>query len=135
MFFKSHLKHKKIVLIGRGLTGGKPIGKTLSQFKVNYINTSSQTFEADQYYKDADIIISAVGKKIIHASNVKPGAILINAGLHHEHGKLKGDYEENEISSVASYYTGTPGGVGPLDVLYLYKNLIDATKLQLKKKV
>lgn len=131
-FFKTHLKHKKIVLVGRGITGGKPIGKALSMFKINYINTNSQTHDVDQYYKDADIIISAAGKKIINENNIKPGVILITAGLRHENGKLKGDYDEHTISSLASYYTPTPGGVGPLDVLYLYKNLIDATKLQLK---
>lgn len=132
-FFKSFLKHKKIVLVGRGITGGKPIGKTLSLFKINYINTNSQTHDADQYYKDADIIIAAAGKKVINETNIKPGAILITAGLRHENGKLKGDYDESAISSIASYYTPTPGGVGPLDVLYLYKNLVDATKMQLKK--
>lgn len=131
-FFKSHLKHKKIVLVGRGITGGKPIGKTLSIFKINYINTNSQTHDVDQYYKDADIIISAAGKKVINETNIKPGVILVTAGLRHENGKLKGDYDENAVSTLASYYTSTPGGVGPLDVLYLYKNLVDATKLQLK---
>ncbi len=131
-FFKSFLKHKKIVLAGRGITGGKPIGKTLSIFKINYINTNSQTHDADQYYKDADIIISAAGRKIINETNIKPGVILITAGLRHENGRLKGDYDEHAINSIASYFTPTPGGVGPLDVLYLYKNLIDATKLQMK---
>lgn len=132
-FFKSYLKHKKIVLVGRGITGGKPIGKTLSIFKINYINTNSHTHQADQYYKDADIIITAAGAKVLNETNIKPGAILITAGLRHEKGKLRGDYNENEIDSVASYYSPTPGGIGPLDVLYLYKNLIDATKLQMKK--
>ncbi len=133
-FFKSYLKHKKIVLIGRGITGGRPIGKTLSIFKINYINTNAHTHDADQYYKDADVIISAVGAKVLHAENIKPGAILITAGLRHEGGKLKGDYSEAEIDSIASFHTPTPGGIGPLDVLYLYKNLIDATKLQMKRK-
>lgn len=129
-FFKPLLRNKKIVLVGRGITGGQPIGKALSMFKINYLNTSSQTFDSDQYYKEADIIISAVGKKVISPANTKHGAILITAGVRREQGKLRGDYDEKEIDSVASYYTPTPGGVGPLDVLYLYKNLIDAAKLQ-----
>lgn len=129
-FFKPLLRNKKIVLIGRGITGGQPIGRGLSMFKINYLNTSSQTFDSDQYYKEADIIISAVGKKVINPANIKPGAILITAGVRREQGKLRGDYDEKEIDPIASYYTPTPGGVGPLDVLYLYKNLIDAAKLQ-----
>jgi len=51
-------------------------------------------------------------------------------GLRKEQGKLKGDYEEKEIKEIASYYTPTPGGIGPIDVIYLYKNLVDAAKLQ-----
>ena len=61
---------------------------------------------------------------------LKPGVILINAGLRKENGKLRGDYEEKEIKNIASYYTPTPGGVGPIDVTYLYRNLVDAAKLQ-----
>ena len=56
---------------------------------------------------------------------------LIKEGLiRKENGKLKGDYEESEIKDIASHYTPTPGGSGPIDVVYLYKNLIDAAKMQ-----
>lgn len=129
-FFKKILHYKKIVLIGRGITGGQPIGKTLTDFKINYINVHSHTPQPESYYKEADIIISAVGKKVIDPTNIKPGVVLINVGLRREKGKLKGDYEKNEIKKIASFYTPTPGGVGPIDTLYLYKNLIDAAELQ-----
>ncbi len=124
--FKNVLKNKKIVLVGRGMTAGLPIGKTLSTFKINYINISSSTFDPAQYYKDADVIITAVGKKIITPELLKPGVILLNVGVHHLSGKLLGDYDEKDIKSIASYYTTTPKGLGPIDVLYLYKNLLDA---------
>lgn len=124
--FKQAMKHKKVVLLGRGKTGGHPIGETLSKFKINYINVNSETPNADQYLKESDVIISAVGKKIIAPENLKKGVILINVGLRREKGKLKGDYEENEIKNIASFYTATPKGLGPIDVLYLYKNLVEA---------
>lgn len=129
-FFKKFLKNKKIVLIGRGITGGKPIGHVLQEAKINYININSQTQNPAEYLQAADIIITAVGKKVIEPSMLKPGVILINVGLRKENGKLKGDYDEKEIKDIASYYTPTPGGVGPIDVAYLYKNLVDAAKLQ-----
>ena len=47
-----------------------------------------------------------------------------------ENGYFKGDYDDKEIKTVASFYTPTPGGIGPIDVIYLYKNLFDAAKLQ-----
>lgn len=129
-FFKRSLKNKKIVLIGRGVTGGHPIGHSLQEMKINYININSQTQGPEEYLKAADIIISAVGKKVIDASMIKPGVILINVGLRKENSRLKGDYDENEVAKIASYYTPTPGGVGPIDVMYLYRNLVEAAKLQ-----
>lgn len=129
-FFKKVFRNKKIVLVGRGITGGKPIGKTLSDAKINYIGINSKTPESSTYLKEADVIITAVGKKVIQPEMLKPGVVLINVGLRRENGKLKGDYDESEIKKIASYYTPTPGGVGPIDVMYLYKNLIEAYKLQ-----
>jgi len=129
-FFKKFLKNKKIVLVGKGVTGGKPIGRVLQELKINYINVNSQTTNPKEYFQAADMIITAVGKKIILPSMLKPGVILINVGLRKENGRLKGDYDEKEIKDIASFYTPTPGGVGPIDVAYLYKNLVDATKIQ-----
>lgn len=129
-FFKKIFKNKKVVLVGRGLTGGEPIGKTLTQARINYFSINSQTPNPQNYYQEADLIISAVGKKILFPSMLKKGVILINIGLRRENGKLKGDYEEKEIKDIASFYTPTPGGIGPIDVVYLYKNLIEAAKLQ-----
>lgn len=128
--FKQALKHKKVVLLGRGPTGGHPIGEVLSKFKINYINVNSQTPNPEQYLSEADVIISAVGKKIIFPQHLKEGVVLINAGLRREKGKLTGDYDENEIKNIASYYTTTPKGLGPIDVLYLYKNLVEAAEIQ-----
>lgn len=130
LLFKKILKGKKIIVVGRGITGGKPIGKTLGDLNINYINTNSLTINPESYYITADLIITAVGKKVIEPAMLKPGVILINAGVRKENGKLKGDYEEKEIKNIASFYTPTPGGSGPIDVVYLYKNLIDAAKMQ-----
>lgn len=127
---KKSLKHKKIVIIGRGETGGKPVGKVLTNAKVNFVSTNSQTINPTEYYKEADVILTAAGKKVITGDMIKNGAILINMGLRHEGGRLKGDYDEKDIKDIAGFYTETPGGIGPLDVLYLYKNLIDAAKMQ-----
>jgi len=128
--FKKLFRNKRVVLVGRGITGGQPIGKTLTEARINFINVNSQTPEPQSYYKEADIIITAVGKKIITADMLKPGVALINVGFRREGKRIKGDYDEKEIKDVAGFYTTTPGGIGPIDVLYLYKNLIDAAKMQ-----
>jgi methylenetetrahydrofolate dehydrogenase (NADP+)/methenyltetrahydrofolate cyclohydrolase len=130
VLFKNILKSKKIVIVGRGMTGGMPIGKTLGSLNINYISTNSTTVDPESYFKTADLIITATGKKVIGPEMLKPGVVLINTGVRKENGKLKGDYEESEIKDIASHYTPTPGGSGPIDVVYLYKNLIDAAKMQ-----
>lgn len=132
-FFKRVLRNKKIVMIGRGVTGGHAIGRALSEFGIPYIITHSATPNPEEFYREADIIITAVGRKVITPDLVKPGVILLNVGLRRENGKLRGDYDEQEIKDIASFYTPTPGGVGPVDVLYLYKNLIEASKIKKKK--
>ncbi len=130
LLFKNVLKSKKVVVVGRGITGGKPIGNTLGNLNINYISINSTTVDPESYFKTADLIITATGKKVISPEMLKPGVVLINTGVRKENGKLKGDYEESEIKDIASFYTPTPGGSGPIDVVYLYKNLIDAAKLQ-----
>ncbi len=130
IFFKKIFRNKKVVLVGRGITGGHPIGKTLTDARINFINVNSQTPQPETYYREADLIISAVGKNILTSVVLKPGVVLINVGLRRENKKLLGDYEENEIKNIAGFYTSTPGGIGPIDVLYLFKNLIEAAKMQ-----
>ncbi len=127
-FFKDLLQNKSIVIAGRGPTGGAPIAKAFDTLQIPYVITDSKTENANELYKSADIIITATGKKIINKNNIKNGVVLLNVGLRKENGILKGDYDEDEIKDIASFYTETPGGLGPLDVLYLYKNVIDATK-------
>jgi len=133
-FFQKKLKNKKVVLVGQGITGGIPISKTLNYFKIPFIAVTSKTENKDNYYQQADVLISCVGKKVIFPNHLKDNVILINVGLRKEKGKLKGDYEENEIKKIASFYTKTPGGIGPIDVAYLYKNLVDAAKLLAKNR-
>ena len=58
--------------------------------------------------------------------------ILINVGQREENGKIKGDYDEEEVKNIASFYTPATGGVGPLNIAYLYKNLIESAWLQEK---
>ena len=125
-FFKQILAGKKIVISGRGGTGGKPIGECLSIMGIPFTTIHSQTSNPEELYAQADIIITATGKHIINSTMIKKDVILLNVGLRKEEGKLRGDYDEEEIKDTASFYTETPGGLGPLDVLYLYKNLLDA---------
>jgi len=123
------LKNKNIVVIGKGETGGQPIIQTLKKMGVEPTVIDSKTKNPKALTKTADIIISAVGKpNVIRANMVKKGVILISIGLHKgPDGKLHGDYDEEKIKDIASFFTPTPGGVGPVNVAMLLKNLIEST--------
>ena len=126
--FDNWLCQKSIVVIGRGETAGKPIADALIKRGCTVSIIHSQTKNPDAIIKSSDIIISCVGKpNIVRRDNIKEGAILVSVGLWRDsQGKLHGDYEEDEIKDVASFYTPTPGGVGPVNVACLMTNLVQA---------
>jgi 5,10-methylene-tetrahydrofolate dehydrogenase/methenyl tetrahydrofolate cyclohydrolase len=129
------LKLKNVVLIGRGETGGQPIALTMQKHHLNFIMLNSRVENKEDYLKDADIVISAVGKSnIVDARQLKPGVILLSVGTHYEKKHFVSDYDEAAVEHVASYYTPTPGGVGPVNVACLMQNLVAAAKMQKKRK-
>jgi len=117
---------RKIVVIGKGETGGKPTIEILKKIGVNPIIIDSKTKKPQSLTKTADIIISAVGKpNIVKPNMIKKGVVLISIGLHKgSNDKLHGDYNEEEVRDKALFYTPTPGGVGPVNVAMLLKNLV-----------
>ncbi|MBI3955774.1 bifunctional 5,10-methylenetetrahydrofolate dehydrogenase/5,10-methenyltetrahydrofolate cyclohydrolase [Candidatus Gottesmanbacteria bacterium] len=119
------LTTKHIVVIGRGETAGKPIADTFIKMGCMISVIHSQTPNPDRITKNADIVVSCVGKpNVVRRDNIKQGAILISVGLWRDSdGKLHGDYEEDDIQEMASFYTPTPGGVGPVNVACLMANL------------
>ncbi len=127
------LQQQKIVILGKGKTAGEPIFKKLVKLNQNLIQLDKIT-HSQKILKTADIVISCVGKKrVIKPAFLKKGVILIGVGLHEENGKLKGDYEEKEIKKIASFYTPTPYGVGPVNVACLLKNVVLACLKTIKK--
>ena len=124
----SFLKSKKIVLVGKGITAGQPIINLFNKLGMKPIIVDSKTKHRGKILKSADIIVSSVGKKIISKDLIKKGVLLIGVGMHIADGKLKGDYEESEIEDKASFHSPTPGGVGPVNVTMLMKNLVEAAE-------
>lgn len=128
--FTEWLKSQQIVIIGKGATGGKPVTDMLKKMNITPSIIDSKTPNPKTITKKADIIISAVGKaNIVKPEMIKKGVILIGVGLHKEEdGKLHGDYDEEKIKNIVSFYAPTPGGVGPVNVAMLLKNLIQDVK-------
>ena len=127
--FQNSLLNQSILILGKGETAGKPVIEGFKKIGIDPVVADSKTQDTAGLLKNADIVICAIGKKgVVRKEFLKPGCILIGIGIHKDNGKLIGDYDEDEIKDVALAYTPTPGGVGPLNLAYLFKNLIEAAK-------
>jgi len=123
---KEILKTKKIAVIGKGETGGEPIIKLLKEQGIDPIIIDTKTQNPETLISKSDIIISTVGKpNVINTKDLKQNVILIGVGMYKdESGKFQADYNQDEIEKIASFWTQVPGGVGPLTVAFLLKNLV-----------
>ena len=121
------LKNQKILIIGRGETAGKPIAKYFSKKCLQLHIAHSQTTDLKKLCLACNIIIPCVGRpNIVRHDMVKSDSILIGVGLHPEENKLRPDYQQEDIGDKVGFYTPVPGGVGPVNVAMLFKNLIKA---------
>ncbi|HSA83728.1 MAG TPA: bifunctional 5,10-methylene-tetrahydrofolate dehydrogenase/5,10-methylene-tetrahydrofolate cyclohydrolase, partial [Patescibacteria group bacterium] len=109
-----------------------PIINEFNKRNIPHQLIDSRTHNGEELMKQANIIISAVGKEnVVKAEQLKKGAVLIGVGiLRGADGKLHGDYNEEDVDGIASYYTPTPGGVGPVNVAMLFDNVLTATERQ-----
>lgn len=119
------LEGKEICLVGRGDLIGKPLVAMLAHEPVTFTVCGKATKELHKYTARADIIISGVGKKdLITGDMVKPGAVVVDAGVCFVDGKMYGDIEFDSVAARAELVTPTPGGVGPITVAKLLENTV-----------
>lgn len=123
---------KHCVIIGRSNIVGKPLALMLLHANATVTVCHSKTKDLASYTRQADVLISAVGKpRFIIADIVKPGAVVIDVGINRdENGKLCGDVAFEEVAAKASAITPVPGGVGPMTVAMLLKNTVEAASYQ-----
>lgn len=123
------LKGKSCAVFGYGLLVGKPISHWLAQQGVTVSIINEFTTAPKFYTLNADIIISGVGKpNLIKADMIKDGAVIIDFGYNSLNGKIVGDVDFEEMSKRVSFITPVPGGVGPLVVAAVLKNLLTLYK-------
>ena len=123
------LTGKNVVILGRSNIVGKPLIQCCLQKHATVTVCHSKTKNLDEHTKQADIIISAIGKpKFVTSDMVKDGVIVIDVGINRdENGKLVGDVDFENVKEKASYITPVPGGVGPMTIAMLMNNVIKAT--------
>ena len=129
---------KHVVVLGRSNIVGTPISVMLSRKGADATVTicHSKTQNLPEITSQADILVVAIGKpKFLKADMVKPGAVVIDVGIHRidddttEKGyRIEGDVDFDEVAKVASKITPVPGGVGPMTIVSLLYNTLQAKK-------
>lgn len=121
----------RAVVIGRGVTVGRPIGLMLTRRSENATTVLCHTGTKDlaKETRDADIIIAAAGQAhMLTADMVKPGAAVLDVGVSRVDGKLAGDVHP-DVWEVAGAVAPNPGGVGPLTRAFLVRNVVERAEL------
>lgn len=126
------IEGKRCVVIGRSHNVGKPTAMLLLQKNGTVTICHSKTKDLKGICKEADILVSAVGKlHTVTKDMVKEGAVVIDVGMNrNENGKLCGDVDFDDVCEVAGAVSPVPGGVGLMTVAMLMQNCITAAKLQ-----
>jgi methylenetetrahydrofolate dehydrogenase (NADP+)/methenyltetrahydrofolate cyclohydrolase len=128
--FGVELNGAEVVVIGRGITVGRPLGLILSRKSENATVTLCHTGTHDipAHVRRADVVIAAAGvPHMITPDMVKPGAAVLDVGVSHVDGKLTGDVHP-DVAEVAGYLSPNPGGVGPMTRSLLLTNVVEAAE-------
>ncbi len=125
------IQGKHACVIGRSNLVGKPIAQLLLKENASVTITHRHTEELKEITRQADILISAVGKaKFVTKDMVKKGAVCIDVGLSRVDGKLYGDFDFDALLDHVSYISKAPGGVGPMTITSLLENTIECFENQ-----
>ena len=134
-YYGIEISGKNVVVVGRSKLVGTPVSKLLAYEGANVMICHSKTVNPSLYTSCADILVVAVGKKdLITSDMVKDEAVVVDVGINRVDGKLYGDVDYLNVSKKCSYITPVPGGVGPMTVAMLSKNLLHAYNLRNSKK-
>lgn len=125
------VESKHVVIVGRSNLVGKPMALMMLNKNATVTMCHSKTKDLEKYTKSADILVVAVGKpNFITGDMVSDNTVVVDVGINRTSEGLCGDVEFSTVYEKASYITPVPGGVGPMTVATLAKNVYKALKLQ-----
>lgn len=120
---------KTAVIIGRSNVVGKPAAMLMLRRNATVTICHSKTPELSYFTKQADILIAAAGRPgLVTGDMIKPGAVVIDAGINRVGGKTVGDVEFSSAAEKAAFITPVPGGVGPMTRTVLLLNTLRAAR-------
>lgn len=128
-YYKIDLRGKNVVIVGRSNLVGLPTAISLIHRDATVTVCNSHTKDLEQVTNKADILIVACGKlRLITENFIKKNAVVIDVGIHKTEKGLCGDVDFEKVSDKTFGITPVPGGVGPLTVISLFQNLLDASR-------
>lgn len=123
------LEGKNVVIVGRSNLVGKPLISLFLNNNATVTICHSKTNDLKSHTLNADILVVAVGKKhLITADMIKKDAVVIDVGINREDNHLYGDVDFDKVKKNVSYITPVPGGVGPMTVAMLLRNVNECYK-------
>ena len=124
--YNINVQSKHALVIGRSQILGKPVASLLLNADATVTIAHSKTRNLDELLKQADIVVACVGiARFIKAKKLKKGVVIIDAG--YNRGNI-GDVDLTGVENIASYYTPVPGGVGPMTIVALLTQTVEAVK-------
>jgi methylenetetrahydrofolate dehydrogenase (NADP+)/methenyltetrahydrofolate cyclohydrolase len=129
------LAGKRAIVIGRSVILGKPMALMLLEANATVTIAHSRTQNLADLVREHDIVVAAVGRaEMVKGDWLKPGAVVVDAGYNKVEGRTTdvGDCEYDSCAGVASWITPVPGGVGPMTVVSLLMNTVDAAEARLR---
>jgi methylenetetrahydrofolate dehydrogenase (NADP+)/methenyltetrahydrofolate cyclohydrolase len=128
--YKVNIDGAHVVVVGRGVTVGRPIGLLLTRKSENATVTLCHTGTKDltAFTKQADIIVAAAGvAHLIKPEMIKPGSALLDVGITRTEAGLVGDIDP-KVKEIAGYFAPMPGGTGPMTRAMLLANVVDTAE-------
>ena len=121
--YKIPIEGADVVVIGRSNIVGKPVAQMLLNRNATVTSCHSYTKDLEDKIKTADIVISAVGKKIVRCKMVKKSSVIVDVGIYRDaNGQLTGDIDFDFVADSTAYISPVPGGVGPMTIASLMYN-------------
>lgn len=133
-FYKVAIEGKRVVVMGRSEIVGRPMAQLLLNHDATVTVCHSKTKNLKEELVRAELIIAAIGKpQFVTADMVSEGVTVVDVGINRVDGKIVGDVDFDSVKSKAFAISPVPGGVGPMTIAMLMKNLVAAATLQTKK--
>jgi len=133
-FYSIPVEGRRAVVLGRSEIVGKPMAQLLINANATVTVCHSKTKDIGSFTRSAEIIVAAIGKaKLVGPDLISEGAVVVDVGIHRVGDGLCGDVDYKNVESKCHAISPVPGGVGPMTIAILMKNLVLAASLQVKK--